>query len=203
MGHSSQRLRETWQEISAREKRFPVATEYWLPLGIGEIVIDVTSRDDIPLILLGLQQIYADKPLREAVFKILEEMVPVKEDEEGYPGFVSSQKGRPGMDQWKILVLGCLRLCVNADYDRIVELANEHKTLREMLGHSGWESDYWYRLQTMKDNLRLFTPEILDRINQEVVRAGHRLLGQDPQAPIGARCDSFVVETDGHISRPT
>jgi hypothetical protein len=38
---------------------------------------------------------------------------------------VSINKGRPGMDQWSILVLGSLRVgCLNADYDRIMELAN-------------------------------------------------------------------------------
>jgi len=30
------------------------------------------------------------------------------------------------MEQWKILVLSVLRLGLNADYDRIQELANEH-----------------------------------------------------------------------------
>ncbi|MBV5330407.1 MAG: ISNCY family transposase, partial [Chlorobium sp.] len=80
------------------------------------------------------------------------------------------------MPQWQILVLGVLRLGLKADYDRIQELANEHKTLRQMLGHSDWTDVKYYNLQTLKDNLRLFTPEILDRINQEVVRAGHQAL---------------------------
>jgi len=38
--------------------------------GIADIQIDVTSRDDIPVILLGLQHIYTTPPLRDAVFKI-------------------------------------------------------------------------------------------------------------------------------------
>jgi transposase, IS5 family len=104
------------------------------------------------------------------------------------------------MEQWKILVLGVLRLGLNADYDRIQELANEHKTIRQMLGHTGWadrEEDR-YQLQTIKDNLRLFTPEILDRINQEVVRAGHALVKKSPDAALHVRADSFVVETDVH-----
>ena len=45
-----------------------------------------------------------------------------------------------------------------------------------MLGHSDWGDDYEYNLQTLKDNLRLFTPEILERINLEVVQAGHALV---------------------------
>ena len=33
-----------------------------------------------------------------------------------------------------------------------------------------------YSLQALKDNVSLFTPEILERINQIVVEAGHNLL---------------------------
>jgi transposase, IS5 family len=33
---------------------------------------------------------------------------------------VSINKGRPGMDQWSILVLGSLRVGLNTDYDRIL-----------------------------------------------------------------------------------
>ena len=66
------------------------------------------------------------------------------------------------MDQWSILVLGSLRLGLNADYDRILELANQHKTLREMLGLGCFDADKRYRLQTLKDNLKLFTPKVMD-----------------------------------------
>jgi hypothetical protein len=103
------------------------------------------------------------------------------------------------MTQWQILVLGVLRLGLNADYDRIQELANEHKTLRQMLGHSNWADEKYYNLQTLKDNLRLFTPEILDRLNQVIVQAGHRALKKKPEEGIVGRCDSFVVETDVHF----
>jgi hypothetical protein len=144
---------------------------------IGAIALDPKSRDDIPQLLRGLQHIYTNPELRARVFAILEEVVPA-----GVNGQADTHTGRPGMEQWKILVLGVLRLGLNADYDRIHELANEHKSIRQMLGHSGWadgEEDR-YGLQTIKDNLRLFTPEILDRINQEVVRAGHALVKKVP-----------------------
>lgn len=80
------------------------------------------------------------------------------------------------MEQWKILVLGVLRLGLNTDYDRIHELANQHSTIRQMLGHSDWCDDTRYSLQSIKDNLMLFTTELFDQINQEVVKAGHRLV---------------------------
>ena len=50
---------------------------------IDDIQIDVSSRDDIPVILLGLQHIFTTEPLRGAVFKILEEVAPTKMDGEG------------------------------------------------------------------------------------------------------------------------
>jgi transposase, IS5 family len=162
---------------------------------IAAIVLDPKSRDDIPQLLRGLQHIYTTPDLRARVFAILEEVVPV-----GRNGKADTGTGRPGMEQWKILVLGVLRLGLNADYDRLHQLANEHKTIRQMLGASGWadcEEDL-YQLQTIKDNLRLFTPELLDRINREVVAAGHQLVKKSPAAPLHVRIDSFVVETDVH-----
>jgi IS5 family transposase len=163
---------------------------------IGAIVLDPKSRDDIPQLLRGLQHIYTTAELRARVFAILEEVVAV-----GRHGKADADTGRPGMEQWKILVLGVLRLGLNTDYDRLHQLANEHRTIRQMLGHTGWadcEEDR-YQLQTIKDNLRLFTPELLERINREVVAAGHQLVKKSPEAPLHVRADSFVVETDVHF----
>jgi IS5 family transposase len=162
---------------------------------ISAIVLDPRSRDDIPRILRGLQHIYTTPELREEVFAILAEVLPEGEDGKGK---VSAETGRPGMEQWKILVLGTLRLGLNADYDRIQELANQHTTIRQMLGHGDWADERRYSLQTLKENLRLFTPEILDRINQVVVRAGHQLVKKSPEEGLNARADSFVVQTDVH-----
>ena len=140
---------------------------------IGSIRLDPKSRDDIPQLLRGLQHIYTQPDLRERVFAILREVIPQRTTGEGK---ADASTGRPGMEQWRILVLGVMRLGLNADYDRIHDLVNQHGTLRQMLGHSDWSDKTEYKLQTLKDNLRLFTPEILDRINQEVVKAGHVLV---------------------------
>jgi hypothetical protein len=137
---------------------------------------------------LGLQAIYKNRQTRRKVFAILEQIVP--ED-------VDTDNGRPGMDLWSILVLGTLRLNCNWDYDKLLEIANNHKTVREFLGHTIFEFDDQYALQTLKDNVSLFTPEHIDQINQVVVRAGHKILGCDTESLKG-RCDSFVVETDVH-----
>lgn len=164
---------------------------------IAKIKLDPKSRDDIPQLLAGLQYIYTTPELRRTIFKILEEVVPYRVGSDR-KGKASTDKGRPGMKQWQILVLGTLRLGLNEDYDRIHELANQHFTVRQMLGHGFADFKDQYHLQTIKDNLSLFTPELLDRINQEVVRSGHVLLKKN-DANLSGRCDSFVVKTDVHF----
>ncbi len=155
---------------------------------ITQIKFDPRSRDDIPKILKGLQHLYLNLPLRTQIFHLLETELAPK---------VNKRNGRPGMELWKILVCGVVRLDLNEDYDRLHELVNQHHTLREMLGHAMFdETNYPY--QTLKDNVSLFTPELLDKINQVVVGAGHDLLKKTAGAALRGRCDSFVVETDVH-----
>ncbi len=130
---------------------------------ISAITFNPKSRDDIPRLLRGLQYIWTTPELRNQVFQVLEHMIPA-----------SRNNGRPGMDLWKILVFGTLRLVTNCDYDRLQELANEHGTLRKML--HGPYCTRAYHIQTLQDNISLFTPEILDQVNQIVVEAGHLLV---------------------------
>lgn len=123
-------------------------------IAISEIKIDLKSRDDIPPLLLGLQHIYTNPDLREAVFGILAANVLAN---------INPRNGRPGMDLWTILVLGVLRVNLNWDYDRLQEMANNHNAIRKMLGHGSFSDDYEYKLQTLKDNVHLLTPEIVRR----------------------------------------
>ena len=83
--------------------------------------------------------------------------------------------GRPGMALLKIFVLGVLRSDLNCDYDRLCELANNHKTIRQMLGHSDTFDNHSYTLQTHKENVRLLKPDLLEEINQIIVKGGHQL----------------------------
>ena len=135
-------------------------------LAIADIKIDSRSRDDIPQLLQGLQYLYTDKTLRSELFNVLEKIIPQE---------TSTEHGRPGMPLWSILVMGTLRLNLKCDYDRLLELANQHKTIRQMLGHGLVDDDETYSLQTIRDNVQKLTPEILDEINQIVVRAGQSL----------------------------
>lgn len=67
-----------------------------------------------------------------------------------------------------------------------------------MLGHGIMDQDFNYALQTLKDNVSLFTPKVLDEINQIVVKHGHKLVEKKEGEDLKGSCDSFVVETDVH-----
>ena len=166
--------------------------EFW-KTDIANIEFDLESRDEIPKLLLGLQYIYTTPPIRAKVSNILKQIVPKN----------SQQTGRPGMDLWKILVLGTLRLNCNWDYDKVHEMANNHHNLRQMLGHRKTDFESNYALQTIRDNIALLTPPILDEINQIVVKAGQRIITTKKDQPLRGSCDSFVVQTDVHYPTDT
>ncbi len=134
---------------------------------ISEITFDPRSRDEIPKLLRGLQYIYCTPEVRRLVFEVLKEMVP---------GSVDINTGRPGMELWKILVMGTIRLNCNWDYDKLKEIVDNHRTIRQMLGHPDFYDTYQYPMQTIEDNVKLLTPELLKKINDIVVNAGHELL---------------------------
>jgi transposase, IS5 family len=157
---------------------------------VSRIEFDPRSRDEIPQLLMGLQHIYCDLELRTRVFALLEEAMPAGRSE---------AVGRPGMDLWRVLVLGTVKLNCEWNYDKVKEMADNHLKIREMLGHVPYLDDTKYPLQTLRDNVSLLTPELLEKINVLVVQAGHCLVkktGGDEK--LVGRCDSFVVETDVH-----
>jgi hypothetical protein len=158
-------------------------------VNISEIKFDLRSRDDIPKILRGLQHLYMDLSLRTELFALLEERIAPK---------IDKRNGRPGMMLWTIFVCGVLRLDLNVDYDRLLELVNQHLNLRAMLGHGEFDRSL-YHIQTLKDNVSLLTPALLDEINQRIVSAGHALVKKKDGEALRGRCDSFVVESDVHF----
>ncbi|MCP4097522.1 MAG: ISNCY family transposase [Planctomycetaceae bacterium] len=156
---------------------------------IEDIEFDLQSRDEITHLLIGFQAIFTDIETRNKIFAILDEMIP---------GHIDRKNGRPGMPLWTILVLGSLRLLCNWDYDKLHEIANNHIRLRMMLSHTPYDTKP-YALQTVKDNVSLFTPEILDRINAVCVKFGHLVAGEKEGEKFFGNCDSFPVETDVHF----
>ena len=156
---------------------------------IEDIELDLKSRDDIPALLLGLQHLCADGHFRSRLFALLEEHI--------LPG-TDRSVGRPGMEMWRILVMGVVKQGLGCDFDRLHELVNQHMTLRQFLGHAEVWDKHRYKCQTLADNVSLLSPELLAAVNGLVVESGHAAAGKKPGAPLAGRCDSFVAETDVH-----
>lgn len=154
---------------------------------IANMKFDPRERNGITRLLIALQHIFVNPDIRSAVFHLLETMI--------LPN-VSKEVGRPGMELWAILVCGTLRLDGGQTYDQLLNNVNRHADVHQMLGHGTF--NYTYTLQQLKDNVGLLTQDILDEINKEVVRAGHRLL-EATEEPLVGRCDSWVCKTNVHF----
>ena len=173
---------------------------------IEAIDINPQSRDDIPAVLKGIQFIYSSKDLRDRIFSLLKEELFRPQDggqDAGEAKAVSGldpNNGRPGMDLWAVLVLALVKQGLGCDFDRLAELASKHLDLRQMLGIGSMELKE-FTSRTVARNVQLLTPELLRKVNREVVKAGQRLAGWQEGEELTARCDSFVVETN--VDYPT
>lgn len=173
-------------------------------IAIEDIEFDPRCRDDISNTLRGIQHIYATPELREPVFALLASEIlasptdasddAAAEDSTG----IDPNTGRPGMELWKILVLGLLKQGLDCDYDRLRNLANYHKQVRAVLGEDEVGEEVLYERRTIIRNVNLLNPSLLGKINKIVVDEGHVLAGHEEGEKLQARCDSFVVETDVH-----
>ena len=79
-------------------------------------------------------------------------------------------------------------------------MVNNHQTIRHSFPMPIYRQVY--KSQTIKDNVSWLPPEMREKINQVVVKAGHMLFKKKDEVLKG-RCDSFVVETDVHYPTDT
>jgi hypothetical protein len=155
---------------------------------ISQVKLNLNCRDEIIPILRALQHLYADKSLRQQLVELVGQDV----------NQASSRKhGRPGLSYWEIAVLAAVRLGCNLDYDKLQDLAENHRNLRRIMGIGDWQTpeEKEYDYQLLEDNLTKLRPETLKKINDLVVSAGHVL---EPIAIQSVRGDTFVVETNIH-----
>jgi hypothetical protein len=153
---------------------------------ILNVMLHLNCRDEIIPILAALQFIYSQPELRDAIMKLIPQDVNPDSRQDG---------GRPGMDYWQILVLAAVRLGCNLDYDKLQDLAENHRNLRQIMGIGDWDTAGEFNWRRIRDNVCAVRVETLDQINRLVVQAGHRLF---PQAVEKVRVDSFVEETNIH-----
>jgi transposase, IS5 family len=155
-------------------------------LPIGEVNLNLNCRDEIIPILRALQHVYAVASLRRELLALVGKDVN--------PG-TSRKHGRRGLNYWEIAVLAGVRLGCNLDYDKLQDLAENHRRLRQIMGIGDWQDEVDFDWRRIEDNLIKLRPETVQKLNDLIVRAGHEL---QPQAIASVRCDTFVVETNIH-----
>jgi len=163
---------------------------------IEKIVLPLTSRDELPPILAGLQWIWTHPELKAEVLALLEAKI------------LAGKKatGRAGMDLWQILVLGVVRLGLDANYDRLEHLANYDLLVRQMLGVPTlpWDAPpRRFAHQTLRDNVALLDDALLKEINARVAAAGREVFRPKkagaPLPALNIKVDTYVLETDVHF----
>jgi hypothetical protein len=162
---------------------------------IEKIRLPRKSRDELPPILAGLQWIWMHPTLKAEIFALLEAKILAGKQ----------ATGRTGMDLWQILVLGVVRLGLDADWDRMEHVANYDSLVRQMLGvpAAPWgEEDKRFGHQTLRDNVALLDDELLQQINARIAAAGREVFAKKAGAPGAAleiKVDSYVLETNVHF----
>ena len=110
-----------------------------------DIYINPRSRDDVPKILRGIRSLVSNPEFRSG----LEMLIAT-----GFlPGSDSGQ-GRPGIDLWRIFVLGVLKQGLGCDFGRLMHHANHDTLARQFLGHADFIDRNEYRRQTLVGNIR-------------------------------------------------
>jgi hypothetical protein len=153
---------------------------------VTDVQLNLNCRDEIIPILRALQHIYSEGELRDRILGLIAEDVN---------GEARSDCGREGLDYWQILVLAAVRLGCNLNYDKLQDLAEQHRTLRHVMGIGDWDEDTNFSWRRIRDNVCLLRPETIEQISYLIVGAGHQ---ESPDAVKKMRADSFVVETNVH-----
>ncbi len=153
---------------------------------IAQVQLNLECRDEVIPVLAGLQYIYTDNKLRHQVVKLVAD--DLNHDSR-------RDVGRPGMDDWQVVVLAAVRLGCNYDYDKLQDQVENHRSLRNIMGIGDWESNEGFGFRRIHDTLCKLKPTTISKLNEVIVTAGQDIHGN---AAFSVRADSFVIETNIH-----
>jgi hypothetical protein len=131
---------------------------------VPDVPLNFECRDEIIPVLRALQHIYSEPERRDQILQLVS--ADVNRDSR-------DDCGREGMDYWQILVLGGVRLGCNLDYDKLHDLAENHRTLRAIMGVGEWDEKTSFSWRRIHDNVCLLTPETICNIDALIIAEGH------------------------------
>ncbi len=153
---------------------------------IYDVQLNLNCRDEIIPILAALQHTFTQPKLRAKLCRLVANDLNAQSRRD---------VGRPGFDDWQVIVLAVVRHGCDLDYDKLQNLAEEHRSLRQLMQIGDWDqptSFDWRRIQAALTQLK---PETIRSMNQVIVAYGQDLHGEARQE---VRSDSFVIETNIH-----
>ncbi len=159
---------------------------------IEEICISSKSKNALDELLAALKAIYCSVEYNKKVFSLLEDHI------------CSNKKktGRKGMDLWSIFVLSQVRLCLNISYDMLHNLANNHRTLRQLMGVEksfGYEP-IGFEYQNIYDNVSMLSDELITELNEVIIEFGQgKVFKKKESTALRLKTDSFVLESNVHF----
>jgi hypothetical protein len=153
---------------------------------IVNVELNLQCRDEIIPILKALQHLYQHEDARREILELVGHDVNGKS---------SPRLGRTGLTYWEIVVLAAVRLGCNLNYDKLQDLAENHRKLRQIMGIGTWDQATAFDWRQIQDNITLLQPETIKKLNDLIVACGHELA---PAAIHKVRVDAFVVETNIH-----
>lgn len=161
-------------------------------LPISETNISSKSKNSLDELLAALKEIYCTEEYNEKIFSLLEKHINAQK----------KRTGRRGMDLWCIFVLAQVRLCLNASYDVLHNLSNNHRTMRQIMGieRSFGYGREEFSYQNIYDNITMLSDELITEINSIVVDFGHKeVFKKKASTALRLKTDSFVVESNVHF----
>ncbi|MFA4924078.1 MAG: ISNCY family transposase [Ignavibacteriaceae bacterium] len=99
-----------------------------------------------------------------------------------------------------MLVLGVVRMTLDANYDRLQHTANYDAIVRELLGVKsyGLERKKSYSLTSLKENIQHIDEEFMEALNEILVKEGHRIKKKEEEE-LRVKVDSYVLESTVHF----
>jgi IS5 family transposase len=152
---------------------------------IENVPLNFNCRDSIIPVLRALQHVYCNRELADHILQRIGNDIN---------GNTRTDTGREGMDYWHICVLMAVRLGCNYTYDQLLDLAENHRSLRAIMGLGDCDETEFHN-KTIRNNFCLLRPQTIEQISRAIVSEGHKL---QPDAIEKVRADSFVMETNIH-----
>lgn len=159
---------------------------------IEDLPVGNKKQGKLEELIIALKAIYCNPEYNQKIFSTIEK---------GVVG-TKKQTGRKGLDLWSIFVLAQVRMCLNTSYEWIHDLANNHLSIRWLMGV---EKEFGYErvefsYQRIYDNVTLLTDEMIKEVNEIVVEFGHSHVFKKKEGEaLCLKTDSFVVESNVHF----